>query len=43
MLPQEFFFKIRSSEVDSNGFWGVLLHPCILKIKILGGGGGNLS
>ena len=42
MLPQELFLKTWSSEVDSNGFWGVLLHPCVSKIKILGGGG-NLS
>ena len=27
--------------MDSNGFWGVLLHRCVSKIKILGGGGGG--
>ena len=40
-MPPGIFFKIRSSEVDSNGFWGCYyLHPCVSKIKILGGGGG---
>ena len=37
-----FFFLIISSEVDSNGFWGVLLHPCVSKIKILRIGCGGI-
>ena len=36
--PLRNFFKIRSSEVDSNGFGGVLPHSCVSKIKILWGG-----
>ena len=39
-VAASFILKSRSSEVDSIGFWGVLLHPCVSKIKILRGGGG---
>ena len=37
--PRKMFSKLGPLKWILMDFWGVLLHPCISKIKILGGGG----